>query len=262
MSEPEGPVGEDMLQAWLDDRLEPLRRDEVARYLARHPLQAQRLAGYAAQRDALRAALQRFAARPPPRSPSVRQLLHARRAARRGRWQMAAAVVLSLAIGGAGGWIVHGRPSGASDSNSVPTLVAEAIANYVVYTADYGHPVELAADRDDGLASWLSNRLNRRLRMPDLAAAGYRLMGGRLIATAHGPAALLMYDDARGRRLTVYARPTTMPQQDTATVAVKSEPVSGYAWICDGLGYVVLATAGPPELRQIAVMVRRQVDPT
>ena len=32
-------------------------------------------------------------------------------------------------------------------------------------------------------------------------------MGGRLVATEHGPAALFMYDDDRGTRVTMLVRP-------------------------------------------------------
>ena len=43
---------------------------------------------------------------------------------------------------------------------------------------------------------------------PDLSPLGYRLLGGRLLATEHGgAAALFVYDDADGHRLTVLLRP-------------------------------------------------------
>jgi anti-sigma factor RsiW len=53
--------------------------------------------------------------------------------------------------------------------------------------------------------------------MPDLAASGYRFMGGRIVATAQGPAALFMYDDDRGTRLVMLARPMAADQNQPMT---------------------------------------------
>lgn len=65
----------------------------------------------------------------------------------------------------------------------------------------------MRADGSGTLVEWLSTRLQRPLVPPDLAPLGFRLMGGRILPTAHAPAAQLMYDDDHGTRLTVYIQP-------------------------------------------------------
>ena len=45
---------------------------------------------------------------------------------------------------------------------------------------------------------WLSKRLGRPLVVPDLAAVGFRLMGGRLLPAEDGPAAQFMYETGKG----------------------------------------------------------------
>ena len=62
------PITEDDLHAYVDHALAPERRAEVATYLDDHPDIAGRIAGFANQRDALRAALAPIADEPLPAS--------------------------------------------------------------------------------------------------------------------------------------------------------------------------------------------------
>ena len=68
MSDPEQPISEEELHAYVDNQLEPGRQPHVAQYLQDHPEAAHRAAAYRAQREALRAAFGPVAAEPiPPR---------------------------------------------------------------------------------------------------------------------------------------------------------------------------------------------------
>ena len=87
-------------------------------------------------------------------------------------------------------------------------LEQEALTSHVVYSADHRYPVEVPGAETAHLQQWLSNRLDRTVVAPDLSALGYHLIGGRLLATERGgAAALLMYDDASGHRLSLLLRP-------------------------------------------------------
>ena len=72
--------------------------------------------------------------------------------------------------------------------------------------------------------------------VPDLSESGYRFMGGRLVATAHGPAVLFMYDDDRGTRLVMLSRPMTI-DRDTAMKLHSRGAVAGFTWANRGIGY-------------------------
>jgi anti-sigma factor RsiW len=108
------------------------------------------------------------------------------------------------------------------------------------------------------LLQWISERLGRKVAIPDLAAAGYRFMGGRVVATAHGPAALFLYDDGRGGRLAVFSRPMAVDKNAPMAPLTKGS-VHGYAWSQDGLGYSLVGEASANALHPIADDVRRQV---
>ena len=100
------------------------------------------------------------------------------------------------------------------------------------------------------LLQWLSKRLGRKLTAPDLSRFGYRLMGGRLLPGGSGAAAQLMYDDASGRRLTIYVRATE--GTETAFRFQKEGEAATFAWIDQGFGFAVTATGTREELLPIA----------
>lgn len=251
------PITEDDLHGYVDRVLAPERRAEVEAYLAEHPEVARRVAGYAAQRDGLRQALGPIAEEPVPPLLSLARMIEARRRpAPWGRpWQVAAAVLL-LAIGGAGGWAWRGMAE--PPQAGIAALAREGAENYAVYAADHTRAVELgAADRPE-LVRWLSDRLRRPIAVPDLTQAGYRFMGGRLVATPHGPAGLLMYDDDRGTRLAMLVRPMDI-EGDTPMSEHSSGDVSGLAWADQGLGYTLVGDRPADVLHPLADEARRQI---
>ena len=101
------PITEDDLHAYVDETLEPERRAKVASYLDDHPEVAQRIAGFAGQRDLLRAALAPIADEPIPAELNLARMIENRRR-RPLRLSSAIAAMLLLSIGGAGGWLVRG----------------------------------------------------------------------------------------------------------------------------------------------------------
>jgi anti-sigma factor RsiW len=255
------PITEDELHAYVDQALDPARRAEVEDYLAHHPEVARRVAGDVQQRDQLRAALAPIAEEPVPPELGLAQLLEARQLRRPARWQLAIAAVALVGLGGFGGWALRGPASGPSApaaSSGIAALAEEAADSYRVYAPDRVHPVELRAAQQRELVTWVSDRLQRPVAVPDLSAAGYRFMGGRVVATAHGPAGLLMYDDDRGTRMVVLIRPMAI-ERDTQMAAHESGAVRGFSWAQQGVGYSVVATASPETLHPLADEVRRQV---
>jgi anti-sigma factor RsiW len=247
------PIHEDDLQALVDERLDPARRAEVETYLASNPEARARVGRLRALGDDLRAAFAPVTAEPVPAQLNLAHLAEARRRPRIPAWQTAAAAML-LILGGLGGWGLHGVfapvPAG------VDALAQEASANFAVYAPDRLRPVELAAGDRDELTRWFTTRLDRQVNVPDLSSAGYRLMGGRLVATPHGPAALLMYDDPRGTRLVMLMRPMAEPG-DAPMREHRSGSAVGYAWAQDGLGYSLVGRTDPATLHPIANEIRR-----
>ncbi|MFC3675326.1 anti-sigma factor family protein [Ferrovibrio xuzhouensis] len=259
------PIGEDDLQAFVDGRLDAERQVEVAAYLERHADVARRVDGYRRQRDALRAALAPVAEEPVPPELNLARMIEARRrvTAGRARWRMAAAAVLLVCLGGAGGWGLHSvMPVPAAQLASaagVAALAQEAADSYAVYASDHLRPVELRSAERAELVDWAAERLHRRVPVPDLSAAGYRFMGGRMVATPHGAAVLFMYDDDHGTRLVVLSRPMAEQDRTAAMAPYARGKVAGFSWADKGVGFSLVGPVEPDRLHPLADEIRRQV---
>lgn len=253
------PITEDDLHAYVDGALEPERLAEVAAYLDGHAAVAARIAAYAAQRDLLRSALAPIADEPLPPQLDLSRMIEIRRRPSLPTWWAAVAALLLVCVGGLGGWIVRGvaQPPGAG----LTALAEEASYSYGVYAPDRVRPVEIRATDSAQLVQWVSNRLHQPVKVPDLTHSGYRLMGGRLVATSHGPAAMFMYDDDRGQRLVILTRPMQTDQNKPMTPH-SSDGVSAFAWADDGMGYSLVGEATSESLKPIADDVRRQIRTT
>jgi anti-sigma factor RsiW len=250
------PITEDDLHGYVDCLLEPERQAEVADYLREHPDVAKRVAAFSGQRDLLRAALAPIAEEPLPPELNLSRIIEKR--ARRpslARWAMAAMLLLS--IGGLGGWAIRGALE--VSPGGLAALAQEATASYNVYAPDRVRPVEVRASGSAQLVQWVSDRLRRPVKVPDLTTSGYRLMGGRVVATSHGPAAMFMYDDDRGSRIVVLTRPMSAAADHDAPMTPRSQgDVGGLVWADNGVGYSLVGQAAPESLRPIANEVRRQ----
>lgn len=255
------PISEEDLHGYVDEALDPPRRADVEAYLAEHPDIARRVAADARQRAELRAALAPYAGEPVPAELSVARLLEAHPVPRRPRalvLAVAAAVLIGTAgLGGLAGWSLRGASQ--PPLVGVAALAQEATDSYRVYAPDRVHPVELRPGDAPDLVAWLSSHLARPVSVPDLSRAGYRFMGGRVVATAHGAAGLLMYDDDRGTRMVVLIRPMAV-EPDAAMAPHASGSVRGYSWARRGLGYSVVAEAPADSVHSLADEIRRQSD--
>lgn len=251
------PITEDDLHAYVDHALGSARHAEVSAYLGSHPDIAQRVEGFSRQRDMLRAALTPIAEEPIPPQLNLAHIIEARRRRRTPIWWAAAAAVL-LCIGGFSGWWLRGM--GLPPSEGIAALAQEAADTYNVYAPDHVQPVEMRASNQAQFANWVSQRIHQPVTVPDLSASGYRLMGGRLVATSHGPAAMFMYDDDHGTRLVILTRPMAADQSAPMSMHSKGT-VTGFTWADAGMGYSVVGPTAPDLLQPIANEVRRKARP-
>ena len=258
MALPERPISEHELHAFVDGRLWPARQQDVELYLDTQPELARRVAAYRAQRAMLRAAFAAQADEPIPSELNLTRLVEDRLRHRGGWRRAAAACTVALCLGGATGWYLS-LPGTPDDTRlAVAVLQDEALNSHAVYATDRRHPVEVTAAEQEHLAQWLSNRLRRNVAPPDLSHVGYKLLGGRLLATERGaPAAIFVYDDAQGNRLSVVMRP--MARELAADRTEMSQgTVNGCAWIEKGIGYAVVAGTSDEALDRVAQQISQQ----
>jgi len=232
------PVTEADLHAWLDGELPDERRPAVERHLADNPDVARRFERYRAQRAMLGRSFGPLIDRPLPDSltpPFERRPPESRKQPVFRALALAASLLVFLA-GGATGWLARDWTGGGSIGAAA--FVADAVAAHRVFVVEVRHPVEVGADQEAHLVGWLSKRLGKPLRAPRLASRGYDLVGGRLLSDAEGPAAQLMYQDAAGRRITLYVRASS-DASDTAFRFAQDGNVHAFYWRDNGLAWAV-----------------------
>lgn len=173
-----------------------------------------------------------------------------------GLTRAAAVFVAGLAVGLAASNVRFGSPDAAASA-----LAVRAARAHVVYAAEVRHPVEVDASQQEHLVKWLSKRLGLDLKIPVLAAEGFELLGGRLLPGSNGgPVAQFMYQDAGGKRLTLYVSRRTDAEPITAFRFAKEGPVSVFYWIDNECGYALSGDIEKSTLARIATAVYRQLE--
>jgi anti-sigma factor RsiW len=253
-------VTEAELHAWLDGRLSAARRREVEAWLASRPEEAARLNAYRDADARLRARFDTVLAEPVP-AP----LLDAARERHIHFPRIAAAILLALASA-AGGWFGHDvmqSPMNVQTSHG-NGLAHEAAIAHAVFTPDLRHPVEVAADEQAHLATWLSKRLKTHLALPRLEPLGYSLVGGRLLPGNSGAVAQLMYRDANGKRITLYLAPEYEQQQGTPArfAFTRVDGLNVLYWTDVRFGCAVAGDLSRQELIRVAHAAQEQLQET
>lgn len=188
------------LMAYVDGELDPMQVHTVEQLIARDPALQARVQEYRDSVALLRAACaETFYAdgsdtawtplAPPASFMPARRLAPARQVI----WAAAACLIAAiLGFGGGSYW------SGRHQASAHDRLIDEIAEYHVFYARETTHLVEIGADRSDTLFAWLSERLNRPVKAPDLSQLGLNFAGGRLFVVDNKPVAALFYTRAHG----------------------------------------------------------------
>jgi anti-sigma factor RsiW len=251
-------ISDSELHALIDGELTPQERAEIEALLASSPPDAGLAHDFRELTEAIR---QRYAGRleePVPaamlaalgRVPRWPAALATRQAA------MAAAVAIAL-LAGAAGYVARGllperRPG------PEPPFVANAIGAHRIYVPEVRHPVEVKA-AEEHLTRWLTKRVGAPVRAPSLTDVGWKLMGGRLLPDRGQPAAQFMYEDAAGRRLTLYLRKET-GIGNTAFRFAEQDGFGAFYWVDRPLAYALAGRLDREEMLSLANAVYARLE--
>ncbi|WP_108395961.1 anti-sigma factor family protein [Devosia submarina] len=251
-------ITRDMLMAYADGQLDPATRQAVDEHLATDGEAAAEVAVMQRQSDAIRALYGPAGAEVVPGRLDPRRIAAgmSRNRARRFVWATAAAVLLGLGL--AGGWflrpVLEQRPASA-------VLIADAINAHSVYVAENRHAVEVGGADSEHLSTWLSNRLQTNLGMPNLEAEGFTLVGGRLLPgepELGGRAAQLMYEDAGKERVTIYVT-AALPDKEPTYQFSRYEGTDAFYWANSRITCTVVGTLPDERMKAVSQMIYAQL---
>jgi anti-sigma factor RsiW len=246
------PVTEGELHAYVDNELPAERRVDVERWLATHPADTERVQSWRAMAITLHARYDSVADEAVPKRLEIERLV---RQPRKWIYGAIAAALVAFVAGGSLGWVARGKIISPS---TLQNFTADALDAHRLYVVEVRHPVEVPGSERAHLQQWLTKRCGWDVRAPELAAAGLKLVGGRLLPGPSGPASFLMYESATGERFTVYTA-----KANAETTQMRYEAAGGdnaLFWADRGVGYVVSGSADRGRLTQIAQAVYDQMD--
>lgn len=256
MTQAHAPITEEDLHAYADNRLDVARLPQVETWLAAHPEHRAQVEAWREQSARLHRAYDGLLDQPiPPR------LLPPANASRWPDLRRVAAVGW-LVLGAVLGFLLRGAPPPEAPPelavNNLPRMAAVA---HAVYVPEVRHPVEVGADQEAHLVGWLSKRLGAELKPPKLDAAGYQLVGGRLLPGDKGEVAQFMYENAEKNRLTLYVQPSAESAQDTSFRHANEGGIDIFYWIDGRFGYALSGTTGRSDMLSLATLVYRELSP-
>lgn len=269
---------DDTLNAWLDGELSPSERAALQARLAQDVELQARVAAWRQQRESLGALHREVLGEPIPAPlAAVAARLAKRQRERAHLWRLgsvAAGVLMSFGAGwmahgewGAPSWaaagiLARGAPAAAEPARG---FALAALVAHAVYAPETRHPVEVSAAQEQHLVQWLSKRLGRPLRVPDLTAEGFALVGGRLLpgpSEANAARAQFMFESAAGERVTVYLGALPAAAGESAAPAAfrwaREGELSSFYWVDGGFAYALAGPLPKPRLLQLAEAVYRQ----
>jgi anti-sigma factor RsiW len=167
-----------------------------------------------------------------------------------------AAALTAFVVGGGVGWLARGA---AAAPSTVQSFTVHALDAHRLYVVEVRHPVEVPGSERAHLQQWLTKRCGWLVKAPELTAAGLKLVGGRLLPGAAGPASFMMYEGASGERFTIYTVKSDAKATQMRYAAQGKE--SSLSWADDGVAYAVVSSgADRGRLTQIAQAVYDQME--
>lgn len=232
------PPTEHVLHAYVDHQLDEADRLTLETWLAAHPDVALQVRQWQEDAQLLRAALSGDLQREanPELDPAfIRQRL------RRNRYRhfaTAAVLLLAVSVGGLSGWQAREMTL----SNATPPM-ADAVQAYRMFAVNDTMASDWNPEKSNDAQQWLDRNFARAERLPNMEAAGFRPVSGRMTSTEQGPAAMVVYKDEQGRTLSFYIRPPGARNHMLPRGSRLDGDLQADYWSGDGYNYAVVGAA-------------------
>ncbi|MCU1760217.1 anti-sigma factor [Pseudomonas sp. 14P_8.1_Bac3] len=245
------PPSERDLHAYVDHQLNDDDRRLVENFLAGNPSLSAQVRAWQQDAQQLRAALS--GALQQPANPALDPALIRQRRKHQSRRHLASAAVLLIAvsIGGFSGWQAREMTL-----LSTAAPMADAMQAYRLFAQQGMLPADYKVSDDGDMQRWLDRYFTQAHRLPDLSDAGFKPVSGRLLSTEQGPAAMVVYEDLSGHKISFYVRPPgpknfLLPRGSRSDGELQAEYWSG-----SGYNYAMVSPSDTPAAQMLRQTVQ------
>ncbi|UVA77810.1 anti-sigma factor family protein [Pandoraea commovens] len=258
MNEPNRPIDDNELHAYVDGELPPQRRAELDNALATDPALAAAVSELVALRRALHERYDDVLDEPVP--PRLQRPADVQAPMPRGKvaanWPrfagLAAALVVGIGIGVQGNRLWSARetnasaiamreaaPSLATAADGAARFARRAAIAHVVYMPEIQRPTGMDGESEARFSKWIASRLETAAQAPDLSSRGFHLSGGRVLPDSDEHVVQYMYRNDAGERITVCISPAGVEGQPAAFRFYEDGPVRVFYWVDKTFGYAI-----------------------
>ncbi|OOV90164.1 anti-sigma factor family protein [Pseudomonas sp. MF4836] len=240
------PPSEHDLHAYVDHRLSDSDRRLLETYLGSHPELAAQVQAWQQDAQHLRAALGGALQQAP--NPQLDPVQIRQRLKHQVRRQLASAALLLIAVGlgGFSGWQAREMTL----ANGTPPMT-DALQAYRLFAQEQILPADFKVDDSRAMQTWLDRYFTQATRLPDLQSAGFKAVSARLLSTEQGPAAMVLYQDPDGRKLSFYIRPPGPQNKLLPRGSRRDGELQAVYWSDSGYNYAMVSPTDSPAAQML-----------
>lgn len=160
---------------------------------------------------------------------------------------------ICFTLAGAMAFWAAGALFGADQSKE---LARAATAAYHTFSESGARPVEIASSDREALSKWFAAQMPDVREVPDLAASGFVLLGGRIVPGGFSPAEYLVYENPRHERIALQIEALNAPRE-TDVAFRETDGVLTASWTGSGGGFALLGHAPRARFIELARLIRR-----
>jgi anti-sigma factor RsiW len=140
-------------------------------------------------------------------------------------------------------------------SNPSVEFAKAATAAYRTFADNGARPVEIATSDRDALNKWFAPQVLRAQKVPDLAAAGLSLLGGRIVPGAYSSAQYVLYENQQHQRLALEIEAVDAPPETNVEVG-QIGAVYCASWTGTGHSFALVGRVARARIAELARFIR------
>jgi anti-sigma factor RsiW len=129
--------------------------------------------------------------------------------------------------------------------------MTDAMQAYRLFAQQGILPADYRVSDDGDMQGWLDRYFTQANRLPDLSGAGFKPASGRLLTTDQGPAAMVVYEDQGGHKISFYVRPPGPKNFMLPRGSRRDGELQAEYWSGGGYNYAMVSPTDTPAAQML-----------